>query len=337
MKNIFLLFVLCTTLFSLSSCDTDFDVIADYKEVAIVYGLLNPNDSIHYLRINKAFLGPGNALEYAKVADSSSYGGNLDVYLLARNSSKQLVDSIAFDTITISNKEEGVFYAPSQLFYFAKAKLNAEYNYELKIKNRVTGYEASSITNLINNFIITLPYPNSKSISFKRSYTQNLSFRWQNAKNAKKYNFKFILNVKELGEGKDTTYRRLTWTFPEVYSETTTGSGESEIKYKNEEFYTFCQAEVPYSDPAKENAVTKRIASSCEFEITAINEEFSTFLDANLNGGATLEKSSYTNITNGYGILGSRSLYKLSPPIEISAETRFDLYNTMELKFIKPN
>jgi len=37
------------------SCETGFNAIADYKEIAIVYGVLNQEDTIHYLRINKAF------------------------------------------------------------------------------------------------------------------------------------------------------------------------------------------------------------------------------------------------------------------------------------------
>src|SRR6266567_785673 len=62
-------------------CSTDLNVMDDYKETAIVYGLLNQNDTAQYIKINKAFLGPGNALQIAQVFDSISYQHQLTVQL----------------------------------------------------------------------------------------------------------------------------------------------------------------------------------------------------------------------------------------------------------------
>ena len=39
-----------------SGCDNEVDINADWKETIVVYGLLNPNDSIQYIKVNKAFL-----------------------------------------------------------------------------------------------------------------------------------------------------------------------------------------------------------------------------------------------------------------------------------------
>ncbi len=69
------------------ACETDIDVTAEYKDITIVYGLLSRNDSVHYLRINKAFLGDGNVMEYVTNADSSSYYDNLEVTLTETTSS----------------------------------------------------------------------------------------------------------------------------------------------------------------------------------------------------------------------------------------------------------
>src|SRR6187200_3718731 len=78
MKKI-LVFLLSPFLFS---CSTDFDTIADYKEITVVYGLLNPYDSNEVLiRVNKAYLGEGNALIMAQQQDSINYAHALDVTL----------------------------------------------------------------------------------------------------------------------------------------------------------------------------------------------------------------------------------------------------------------
>jgi hypothetical protein len=39
-----------------TSCETDFELNAEWKDITIVYGILNQNDTAHYIRIQKAFL-----------------------------------------------------------------------------------------------------------------------------------------------------------------------------------------------------------------------------------------------------------------------------------------
>ena len=65
------LFFLFIILFS--SCETDFDVNAEWEDVTIVYGLIDPNIEDQLIKINKAFLGEGDALQMASISDSSNY------------------------------------------------------------------------------------------------------------------------------------------------------------------------------------------------------------------------------------------------------------------------
>ena len=57
-----------------SSCSKDFKIDAPYKDITIVYGLLNISDTAHYIRIHKAFLDESkNALVMATTTDSIYY------------------------------------------------------------------------------------------------------------------------------------------------------------------------------------------------------------------------------------------------------------------------
>ena len=49
----------------LTSCSEEVNLTGDFKETAVVYGLLDHADSLHYVKITRAFIGPGNALEIA--------------------------------------------------------------------------------------------------------------------------------------------------------------------------------------------------------------------------------------------------------------------------------
>ena len=98
------------------SCKTDFDITSEWKDITVVYGLLDQSDSVHLIKINKAFLGDGNALQYATIEDSSSYGNNLEVKLVEKNGTS-VVQDIVFDTTSYYPKDSGLFYYPHQLLY----------------------------------------------------------------------------------------------------------------------------------------------------------------------------------------------------------------------------
>ena len=61
--KLYQLFVCFLVVFS--SCETDFDVNAEWDDVTIVYGLLDPNNEIQLIKINKAYLGAGDAIQMA--------------------------------------------------------------------------------------------------------------------------------------------------------------------------------------------------------------------------------------------------------------------------------
>ena len=82
MKQFFLSILLFLSLIFITSCSTKLDVNAEYKDITVVYGLLNQNDSIHYIKINKAFIGDDNAYYMAADPKLSNYNpADLDVYM----------------------------------------------------------------------------------------------------------------------------------------------------------------------------------------------------------------------------------------------------------------
>ena len=65
---IFLMFI--SSMF-FSACENEVHINADYKETIVVYALLDPEDTIQYIKVNKAYLNEGiGALEAAKISDS---------------------------------------------------------------------------------------------------------------------------------------------------------------------------------------------------------------------------------------------------------------------------
>src|SRR3954468_13167502 len=104
MKKIFILFSL---LAFLSSCETDFEVNAPYKEIIVIDGLLNVYDSQQSVRVSKAYLGKGNSLEMAQVSDSINFVDILDVYMERYDDSKVWKETFPLTRTEFSDKEPG--------------------------------------------------------------------------------------------------------------------------------------------------------------------------------------------------------------------------------------
>src|SRR6185436_11919047 len=101
----------------LSSCSTEVDLLEEYKPITVVYCLLNTQDGTQYIKVNKAFLGEGNALVMAQQSDSINYQpGSIDVTLEKINpATGQVLQTITCDTTTQIPKDGGTFSNPYQL------------------------------------------------------------------------------------------------------------------------------------------------------------------------------------------------------------------------------
>lgn len=334
MRKSSLVVVVLGAIFVAFSCKSDFDVTADYKEIPIVYGILNPSDTVHYLRITKAFLGDGDALHYATIPDSSSYGANVEV-VLHDSASGQSAKDIVFDTISIFNKEPGTFYAPGQLFYYSKEKIKEGDLCHLKIKNKLSGHETSSSATMLSGFSFTMPSSYSKTLEIRRNNQSSLQVKWNNAKNGRKYQMRIWFYYKEYHQANDTSLAHIVWEFSPVNATSIDGTSETTIKAVNEQFYQTCIRDIPYTDAASEAKVGKRFADHFVIEVAVGDDNFATYLDVNnFTGGLLTEKPVFSNITNGLGLFAGMGIYYRTIPV--GAETKLDLYNVPDLKFQKP-
>ena len=73
LKNIkhFLLFSLVAL--TIVACENDVDLLEEYQEIPVIYGLIDPSVKTHMVRVQRAFLGEGNALLMAQNPDSILY------------------------------------------------------------------------------------------------------------------------------------------------------------------------------------------------------------------------------------------------------------------------
>ena len=155
MKNRILgLLALTGLILGTQSCKEEITVSSDFTETAVVYGLMDTADSLHMIKITRAYIGPGDAIQFAKIPDSSYFPaleGTVTEYI---NGNVARVFTLK-DTTVLNKEENGIFYAPTQkLYYFATNSSsplisNAEYKLDLDINNGE--FQVTSTTALVNS------------------------------------------------------------------------------------------------------------------------------------------------------------------------------------------
>lgn len=324
-----LLFILAFVVLTWS-CSETFDLNAQYQEITVVYGLIDPGHDSIFIKINKAFLGEGNVLEMAKIPDSSQYINKLDASIEEWENGS-LLQTYHLDTITIDNKKDGTFYNPYQIVYFTPYEPVTSRDYILKINIKDRSITAS--TNLVNNFSIEKPSAGSKFIMFRKGTDSDI--KWASAKYGKRYEVLVRFKFKEvLFDNPDTVYRYVDWGMGTKKSVNEKGGEEMIIAYSNDAFYSFISNQVPYSDAAKEQNVKERYTNDVDFIISVAAADLNTYMEVNEPSNSIVQdKPDYTNVTDGIGLFSSR--FKNIRTKKIHPESVQTIVSDLpELKFI---
>ena len=299
MKKITSLFLLVFTLFS--SCETEFNVNADWKEVIVVYGLLDQSQDKQYIRINKAFLGDEDAFIMASVADSINYNpNNLEVKIEKVSASGNVLDTkILSDTIMF--KEDGLFSTDDNIIYVFETDnfLNDEKEYKLIIINLVSGNIIHSQTKLIHDLTLMSSFNNPAYKMGFYSHTDtfaNTTIEWTHSKNAAIYQMTLFVNYTEYGT--DTTVKTIQKVYPIIEYD---GNPNLSQQITGEEFFNLLAYNISSS-----TTVNRRV-NNLDLLFSVGTSDLNTYIHLNEPPtGIVQERDLFTNIDGGIGLFTAR-------------------------------
>lgn len=285
-----------------ASCEDEIGLNADYKDITIIHGLLDPSVDTTFLKINKAFLGEGNVLEMAQIEDSSIYKTDLSASVMQiRNS--EVINTYPFDAIVISDKEPGTFYNPNQTVFYSTMDINEDDSYMLNIT--IGNKEVTAETPIVNYFTIERPSAGAAFVRIR--YDNDYTVRWNSAKNGRRYEVFIRFNFRELFQGStDTVSRSMDWALGTQKSQSINGGEDMITIYSGTAFFNWIDQNIRYNSE-KEATVVARFTESLEYIINVAGEELNTFMEVNEPSSSIVQdKPEYTNINNGLGIFSSR-------------------------------
>jgi hypothetical protein len=342
MKNIrFILFLYCFILI-FTSCSTKVDLYAEYKEVPIVYAMLNPKDDTNYVKITRAFCGTNdnfiNANDVALIADSSNYPGKLDARIIELKHSHGSIYEptgriIMLDTITLHDKDAGTFYSPDQTFYYTTEPFHTgidgnKYKYRLVVV-KPDGDTLTAQTDMVGNEEFAIM---TGGVAFQMATTnavRKIMFRADGF--ASLYEVSMQFNYWEQLAGQVTKKKNVSRTFG-----TRTIDEFQRIEGTDNSYY------LEYSENWLFNALANAIGRDTIYDtnhpnvvryiddfiisISAAGDDLTYYYLANqaqMNSPMTLV-TTYTNIKGGYGLFSSRT--KIEREAKLSANTKRELF-----------
>ena len=337
MKKQICFFSLLASLVVVNACSSDVELYADYKDVAIIYAMLDHRADTNYVKITRAFCGTNNdpidASEVALIYDSSNYPGKLDTRIIELRSTygasyESTGREIILDTMTLHNKEEGVFYAPDQMVYYTTEPLNSgtngqKYKYRL-IVVKPNGDTVTAATKMIGNEELAIT---TKKVEFQASPTDNVEkafFKIESETGLFEIGMQF--NYLEQHEGQEMKRKHISRSF-----------GSSDVIHLGGDYYC-----VEYSwnwlfntlaiaidgdtiaDLNHPNVV--RYVDDFVFSVSAAGEDLYNYYAANQaqQSNPVGFVSVYSNIDGGYGLFSSRTTVK--KVVNMSNSTLNDLF-----------
>ena len=302
------------------SCDNDLVVTSPWKDIPIVHAIITPNDTAHYIRIEKAFLDPNtSALEIAKIADSIYYD-ELDAALVNTSSGQRFQLTEVDATFEGYPRDQGIFATEPNILYKITAddlNLKANETYRLEINRSESLPLVTAETEVVLRPTIMRPVPGQP---LRFVYDQFFRVVWQESDNAFFYDVKLDINYEEMNESTNPGVyesRSLEWSF-------TRNTTENTSQVLGVEFYEYLAAELE-ADPAIIRELT-----GIDVIVNAGGEELYTFrsiLSANTGiTGVGGDLPSYTNLSEGAGIFTSSNAHTLRD-FELHPESLDSLQN----------
>lgn len=328
------------------SCSNEVDINADWADIPVVYCVLDPAANVQYVKISKAFLGEGDAMEMAKIADSIHYAYKMNVQIEKwRNGIKLATYNL--DTITMPDTKDGVFASDKNVVYYFNTlkgsanEIDQTSTYKLIIENPKTGKRIESETNIVRGISLDKPYLSVKNatISFfsKGKYASDFYFEWKSVPNALIYDCKLRFYYYEYNSnnpGAGNVQRYFDFNVGEERSSNLIGGEQLVTKFNAESFFS-----VLASSLEKDPSITRTAgiigdnANQINVIITSAAEDLSSYIDVNKPSSSLVqEKPQYSNITNAVGLFSSRytkTFQNIALNLESSNELKTGKYTSV--------
>lgn len=335
MNRLLVVFGLASVI-SFSSCETDIDVNADYEDITLVYGAINPQDTTHYIKINKAFLGETNALDLAANADNFTYAQDeISVAVEEYNSDNNLVKTHSVTrTVNEIPKEAGIFDNSTNVLYkFTENNVDRNNTFRLRIFNSSLNKEITAETKIVQPITVSTPKGSKFQFWNGSVATGNPITKLVGAStgaNIGRVEAKIIFNYIEhplSSTGKPSVAKSLEMSLGESFATTSQGGELFEWELTGETFFDNIQSAI---DPiTTADSLSHRELDNISMQFLVAGTELHTYMVVTEpSTSVNQDKPKYTNVENGIGIFSAREYVLWESTIDPQTQNQINIQNS---------
>ena len=302
-----------------SACSNEFDVAAPYQDIPVVYGVVSPDDTAHYIRVERAFIDPkASAYEVSLIADSIYYPANAISVFLERVSTGQRYQFTRVDgNLEGHVRESGTFaQAPNWLYKLKPSQpggiIKGGEKYKLVIERADGRAPVTAETEVPDTLFLNSPKTEDipRQIAIHGPNPSAIDFRV--SKEA--YIFDVYINIRYRELAPDGTLlgnKNVRWQIGKniLRENNLIGGGYYRGKafYQARDFYTFLLGNVDTV------ANVQRYFNGFDIEVEGAGPEIAKYQESEaINAGLTGAEIStrYTNLSEGYGIFTAKRAWR---------------------------
>ena len=302
----------------LLSCDQEIDINDDWEDVGVVYGLLNPNANVNWVRIERGYLGTEPASASFHQPDSLYYD-TLQVFLYGIDQDGDTIDTRTLIKDQSINLDSGLFTTEDYRLYRTKdtlpanlGRLNQDLTYHLRVVKVGTNFEdTKASTELVE------PRISSTSAFGSADPTQMLppnqrpeytgQIAWYDSDRAEMYEIDVYFYYREYNTSTGITVSK---SFKSEF-ETQIGpfspiTRPRESNKNQQDLYEAIAANVPVDEDVL------RFYDKMRIDIWAGGEMLRRFIQLNEpTSSLSQTRPEFMQVENGVGMLSSRTIIRL--------------------------
>ena len=332
MKKLF--FVAIPLIIMFASCKVEFSPNAEWKEVPVVWCVLDQMDDTTWVRVQRCYLGEDNLYNYTNISDSLYYPQESITVLLEKwnaeegqNNALTMTGDAPVDTKTLvytvrDNKDTGLFFSGPQPLYYATTLgwLNPKFVYRIVVKRKSSDEViASAVTQLVGQKIdqsnpsavdlIALERPNPATPAHSQfRFSGNpakCEIAWKPLARGRLYEpvvrfYYYHLTEPDANGGRHNDYTQKYYVDIKVPSVTQSG-GTSEIVtaiYESSFFSDLVDAVRSSGDNA-----LKGFCDTVDIRLSVCNEDLSAYIKSTEPATTIVQdRILYSNINDGEGV-----------------------------------
>lgn len=299
-------FIIITPFFY--SCEDEVDVFSGEPSVPIIYCLLNPFDSVQYVRIGRTYIVEKGTIGIPNSADSLFFPGEIEVSL-ERWNEDIVEETILFEPYNEVSKDEGLFPSDLNKLFRTDRKIfpNTKYVLYVYLKDRELILDAEAMMVGELNVIDPFPLPERR---MTLSIDQDYVMRWDLAPEAWIYQAVVTFHYDEI-IGTDTIQKSFDWV-----------QNVSQPDFLTREFITMrlngARFYQEMNNSIEQNSAVKRKAVDISITFYFGGVELRFYVESIKPSSSILqEKPSYSNFNYCEGVFSSLATKKIDG-IELS-------------------